>query len=74
MYAGERTRDELCFPIDITNAYHAGLSYLQKAIEIFLRLEGIKKSRFESRNFSGMSSNYEKYSETCRSLAKETWI
>ena len=35
MYAGERTRDELCFPIDITNANHAGLSYLQKAIEIF---------------------------------------
>ena len=35
MYAGERTRDELCFPIDITNANHSGLSYLQKAIEIF---------------------------------------
>ena len=35
MYAGERTRDDLCFPIDITNANHAGLSYLQKVIETF---------------------------------------
>ena len=35
MYAGERTRDELCFLIDITNANYAGLLYLQKAIEIF---------------------------------------
>ena len=35
MYAGERTRNELCFPIDITNANHAGLSHQQKAIEIF---------------------------------------
>ena len=35
MYVGERIRDELCFPIDIIYANHAGLSYLQKAIEIF---------------------------------------
>ena len=51
MYAGERKRDELCFPIDITNANYAGLSYLQKAIEIFKDWKESKRAGLTTKLF-----------------------
>ena len=51
MYASKRTRDELCFPIDITNANYAGLLYLQKAIEIFENWKESKKADLAPETF-----------------------